>query len=269
MSVRQIFDNYWKLLFVFFTLLACAPVQAQSSKVDTAATQTVLMRTTMGDILIELDAERAPRSVENFLAYVDDNFYANTVFHRVIEGFMIQGGGFTTQYQRKTTRSPVSNEAYNGLLNRRYTIAMARTTAPHSATSQFFINSEDNSNLDHTDTTQRGWGYTVFGRVVGGQDIVDAISQTRTSSGGPFSRDVPVEPVVILGVERIGIPAEANKDEPASGSEAQSGEPAAAKPTTPSVIQNIEQDGTLQSTSSDPDINKASDGVISDTIKQN
>jgi len=161
------------------------------------------MSTSMGDLTLELDEERAPQTVGNFLAYVDAGFYENTLFHRVIEGFMIQGGGFSTDYQRKPTRSPVNNEAYNGLQNRRYTIAMARTTAPHSATSQFFINSENNRNLDHTGTTQRGWGYTVFGRVTEGEDIVDKISRVRTSSGGPFSRDVPVEPVVILTITRL------------------------------------------------------------------
>lgn len=164
----------------------------------------VTMSTTQGNIIIELDSERAPQTVRNFLQYVDDGFYSNTLFHRVIEGFMVQGGGFTTDYQRKPTRQPVSNEAYNGLQNTRYTIAMARTNAPHSATSQFFINTENNRNLNHTNTSQRGWGYAVFGRVVDGKDVVDAISRVRTSSGGPFSRDAPVEPVLILSVERQG-----------------------------------------------------------------
>lgn len=207
MPLTQNFVNYWKLLFMFIGLLASTHATAQTAAVEAMATPTVVIQTTLGDITIELDAERAPRTVENFLAYVDDNFYADTMFHRVIEGFMIQGGGFSTDYQRKPTRSPVDNEAYNGLSNSRYTIAMARTTAPHSATSQFFINSADNRNLDHTGTTQRGWGYTVFGRVVEGKEVVDAISQTRTGSGGPFSRDVPVEPVVILGIERAGLPS--------------------------------------------------------------
>ena len=162
----------------------------------------VSMSTSLGEIVIELDDERAPQSVNNFLQYVDDGFYADTLFHRVIEGFMIQGGGFTADYQRKPTRQPVSNEAYNGLRNDRYTIAMARTTAPHSATSQFFINNENNRNLNHTDTSQRGWGYTVFGKVVEGKDVVDEISLVRTGAGGPFSRDAPVEPVVILSIVR-------------------------------------------------------------------
>jgi len=169
-----------------------------------AAGPKVVMSTTMGDIIIQLDQDRAPQSVANFLAYVDDGFYSETLFHRVIEGFMIQGGGFTTDYERKNTRKPVSNEAYNGLRNDKYTISMARTTAPHSATSQFFINSENNRNLNHSGTTQRGWGYAVFGKVVGGQEVVDAISRVSTGRGGPFSRDAPVKQVVILSVDREG-----------------------------------------------------------------
>ncbi|MGQ7846266.1 peptidylprolyl isomerase [Granulosicoccus sp. 3-233] len=167
-----------------------------------AADPRVQLSTSLGDIVLELDEKRAPQTVRNFLDYVDSGFYDQTLFHRVIEGFMIQGGGFNQNYQKKATRAPISNEAYNGLRNDRYTIAMARTTAPHSATSQFFINSEDNRNLDHTDTTQRGWGYTVFGRVIEGKSVVDAISRSRTGPGGPFSRDVPVEPVVILSATR-------------------------------------------------------------------
>lgn len=186
-------------------LLVSGMAAAQSSD-----TPVVVMTTSMGDITLELDSERAPQTVANFLNYVDDGFYEQTLFHRVIEGFMIQGGGFSTQYQRKTTRPPVNNEAYNGLRNRQYTIAMARTTAPHSATSQFFINSADNPNLDHTNTTQRGWGYAVFGKVVQGQEVVDEISRVRTGSGGPFSRDVPAEPIVIERITRLaGAPASA------------------------------------------------------------
>ncbi len=188
-------------LALFATLLT--PLSAAASG------PRVTLSTTQGDIVLELDEVRAPQTVKNFLAYVDSGYYDNTLFHRVIEGFMIQGGGFNQNYQKKSTRAPVSNEAYNGLRNRRYTIAMARTTAPHSATSQFFINSEDNANLDHTGTTQRGWGYTVFGRVVEGQDIVDAISRVPTGPGGPFSRDVPEEPVVILSARRFQQPEQA------------------------------------------------------------
>ncbi len=157
----------------------------------------VRLTTTAGDIILELEQSRAPRSVENFLQYVEDGFYDGTIFHRVIEGFMIQGGGFTTSYARKPTRSPVPNEANNGLSNKRYSVAMARTTAPHSATAQFFINGEDNNNLDHTGQNARGWGYTVFGRVIEGHDIVDMIIRTPTGAAGPFSRDVPREQVII------------------------------------------------------------------------
>ncbi len=185
-------------LAIFGTLLTPLSAAASSPRVT--------LSTTQGDIVLELDENRAPQTVKNFLEYVDSDFYDNTLFHRVIEGFMIQGGGFNQNYKKKSTRTPVSNEAYNGLRNRHYTIAMARTTAPHSATSQFFINSEDNTNLDHTSTTQRGWGYAVFGRVVEGQDIVDAISRVRTGPGGPFSRDVPTEPVVILSATRAQQP---------------------------------------------------------------
>lgn len=170
----------------------------------------VQLSTSLGDIVLELDEKRAPQSVRNFLEYVDSGFYDETIFHRVIEGFMIQGGGFNQKYQKKSTRAPISNEAYNGLRNNRYTIAMARTTAPHSATSQFFINSEDNRNLDHTNTSQRGWGYAVFGRVVEGKNVVDAISQVRTGPGGPFSRDVPAEPVIILSATRYEPASDAN-----------------------------------------------------------
>lgn len=195
----------WMLSAVSAIVPGHAKAQSQSGDHSSShmLNPRVLMSTTKGDFVLELDKERAPRTVENFLQYVDDGFYAETLFHRVIEGFMIQGGGFSTQFQRKTTRSPVSNEAYNGLRNLRYTIAMARTNDPHSATSQFFINSADNRNLDHKDTTRRGWGYAVFGKVVEGKQVVDEISQVRTGSGGSFARDVPVEPVVIVSVIRL------------------------------------------------------------------
>lgn len=202
--------NIHSLILFLAMLLGGTALHAQPTA-DNGPANTVVMRTSMGDMLIELDPERAPATVNNFLSYVDKGFYSDTLFHRVIDGFMIQGGGFSADYQRKPTSQPVSNEAYNGLLNRRYTIAMARTTAPHSATSQFFINTQNNRNLDHTDTTQRGWGYTVFGRVIDGHSVVDAISGVRTGAGGPFGRDVPQEPVIILGVERYS-PAVAGSD---------------------------------------------------------
>ena len=149
-----------------------------------------------GVITLELDAAKAPKTVENFLAYVRDGHYDGTIFHRVIDGFMIQGGGFEPGMKQKPTRAPIENEAANGLKNERYTIAMARTQAPHSATAQFFINVADNDFLNHTAPTLQGWGYAVFGRVVKGTEVVDAIRQVRTGRRG-FHDDVPLEDVVI------------------------------------------------------------------------
>jgi len=149
-----------------------------------------------GVITLELDAARAPKTVENFLAYVRDGHYDGTIFHRVIDGFMIQGGGFEPGMKQKPTRAPIENEAANGLKNERYTIAMARTQAPHSATAQFFINVADNDFLNHTAPTLQGWGYAVFGRVVQGEEVVDGIRAVRTGRRG-LHDDVPLEDVVI------------------------------------------------------------------------
>ncbi len=157
----------------------------------------VRMQTNMGVVEMELYRDKAPKTVENFLRYVQDGFYDGTIFHRVIKNFMIQGGGFTTDYTKKPTRSPVANEADNGLKNDRGTVAMARTSDPHSATAQFFINVVDNGFLNHRTPTPRGWGYTVFGRVTEGMDVVDEIRRVKTGSGGPFGKDVPQEPVII------------------------------------------------------------------------
>ncbi|HEC18437.1 MAG TPA: peptidyl-prolyl cis-trans isomerase [Gammaproteobacteria bacterium] len=157
----------------------------------------VRITTNMGDIVLELDREKAPKTVDNFLSYVREGFYDGTIFHRVIDGFMIQGGGFTQDFQKKPTRTPVENEANNGLKNNKGTIAMARTNAPHSATAQFFINVADNDFLNHRSPTPRGWGYAVFGKVVQGMDVVDKIRKTPTGSGGPFRKDVPRTPVII------------------------------------------------------------------------
>lgn len=171
-----------------------------------AANPLVKVETSQGDIVIELYADKAPKSVANFLQYVDDGFYNGTVFHRIIDGFMIQGGGFDQQYQQKTTRPAVENEADNGLINRRGTIAMARTGDPHSATAQFFINTVNNSSLDHRDKSQRGWGYTVFGRVTTGLGIVDMIEKLQTGSGslgGYPASDVPRDAIVIKSVSRV------------------------------------------------------------------
>jgi len=163
----------------------------------------VNIETSEGKIILELDAARAPGSVENFLDYVTEGFYDGTIFHRVIDGFMIQGGGFTSDFKRKETRDPISNEANNGMKNRRYSIAMARTNSPHSATAQFFINTVDNESLNYTSSTPRGWGYAVFGHVVDGFDVVNSISSTVTGPGGPFSRDTPQEPIVITKVQLL------------------------------------------------------------------
>ena len=160
----------------------------------------VKLHTSLGVITLELDAEKAPRTVENFLQYVRSGFYTNTVFHRVIDGFMIQGGGMEPGMKQKRTEAPIPNEADNGLRNDRYTIAMARTSDPHSATAQFFINVADNAFLDHSAPTSQGWGYCVFGRVVEGQDVVDKIKSVATGDRG-MHQDVPVQDVVIEKAE--------------------------------------------------------------------
>jgi len=160
----------------------------------------VRLHTNAGVIGIELDDKRAPETVKNFLGYVESGFYANTVFHRVIDGFMIQGGGFEPGMRQKPTRAPIQNEAANGLKNERYSVAMARTSDPHSASSQFFINVKDNSFLNHSEPTAEGWGYCVFGKVVEGRDVVDKIKGVKTGKRG-FHGDVPVEDVVIEKAE--------------------------------------------------------------------
>lgn len=159
----------------------------------------VVMKTTMGTIEIELFSDRAPQTVSNFLSYVTESFYDSTLFHRVIKGFMIQGGGFTTSFQRKETKPPIKNEATNGLSNKRGTVTMARTNVIDSATSQFFINLVDNDFLDHKDNTPKGYGYCVFGNVVKGLDIVDKIASV-TVRQGTISEAVPVNPVIIESV---------------------------------------------------------------------
>ena len=160
----------------------------------------VKLVTTQGDIVIELDAAKAPKTTENFLEYARSGFYDGTVFHRVIGNFMIQGGGFEPGLKQKETRAPIDNEAANGLKNDRYTVAMARTNDPHSATAQFFINVTDNDSLNFTSPNPRGWGYAVFGKVVEGTETVDKIKGVKTGSRG-FHQDVPVEDVVITKAE--------------------------------------------------------------------
>ena len=162
----------------------------------------VILHTNQGDIALALDADNAPASVDNFLQYVRDGHYDNTLFHRVIDGFMIQGGGMEPGMRQKNTRAPIANEAANGLRNRKYTVAMARTSEPHSATAQFFINIADNDFLDYKGPSPQGWGYCVFGKVVGGQDVVDRIKGVPTGNSGSH-QNVPRDDVVIKRAEEV------------------------------------------------------------------
>ena len=159
----------------------------------------VTIATTVGQMTLELDADNAPKTVENFLAYASSGFYDGTIFHRVINNFMIQGGGFTTDMEQKPTQAPVDNEANNGLKNERGTIAMARTQDPHSATAQFFINVQDNDFVNHTGENMQGWGYTVFGKITQGEDVLDKIRGVQTGSQDGH-QDVPTEPIIIESV---------------------------------------------------------------------
>ena len=181
------------LVFALAIALAGAPARAADAK---GGSNVVVLETSLGNIEIELDAQKAPISVENFLAYVDSGHYDGTIFHRVIGGFMIQGGGFDESFSQKATRGPIKNEFGNGLTNQRGTIAMARTNDPHSATSQFFINLVDNGFLN------QGAGYAVFGKVTAGMDVVDKIAAVKTGRKGPFSQDAPQETVKIVKAKR-------------------------------------------------------------------
>ncbi len=162
----------------------------------------VVLTTSMGAITLELDAKKAPKTVENFIAYVKSGHYDGTIFHRVMDNFMIQGGGFTDKMVQKPTKAAVKNEADNGLKNDKYTVAMARTSDPHSATAQFFINVADNEFLNFSSPTERGWGYTVFGKVTAGTDVIDKIKKVKTGNNG-FHQNVPQEPITILKAEVI------------------------------------------------------------------
>ncbi len=179
-----------------------ATTPAAPADAAAAAAPKVLLKTSMGDITIELYPDKAPKSVENFLQYATDKFYDGTIFHRVIDGFMVQGGGFTADLRQKPTRAPVVNEANNGLSNLRGTLAMARTMDPNSATAQFFINVVDNERLNHV-SPENGytWGYAVFGKVIAGQDVIDKIRVVETAPQGPLPKDVPKTPIVIQSVE--------------------------------------------------------------------
>ncbi|MDE0931325.1 MAG: peptidylprolyl isomerase [Halioglobus sp.] len=162
----------------------------------------VIIHTTFGDIKLALDAEKAPKTVANFLSYAGDGYYDGTIFHRVIDNFMIQGGGFDTDMQQQACGDPVDNEADNGLKNDFGTVAMARTTDPHSATAQFFINVKDNDFLNHSGKSMQGWGYTVFGKVIEGAEVLDKIRAVATGSSNGH-QDVPVDPIIIESVQIV------------------------------------------------------------------
>ena len=192
-------------------ITACAIVLllAANSSVF-ASNPKVRMETTKGVVVIELYPDKAPKTVENFLRYVNEGKYDGTIFHRVIKRFMNQGGGFTPDFKKVETFAPTKNEADNGLKNKRGTIAMARTGDPHSATNQFFVNTVDNSFLDHTSKTPRGWGYCVFATVVDGMDVMDRIAKVPTGANGPFQQDVPMEEILI---QKVSVLEEAAKPE--------------------------------------------------------
>ena len=195
--------------YVFATVMALVGMNtafAEEVKPATGGTMStnpkVLLETSKGTITIELDAKNAPISTENFLGYVRDGFYEGLAFHRVIPNFMVQGGGMNEAMQEKTTKAPIRNEANNGLKNMRGTLAMARTNVPHSASSQFFINTKDNDFLNFRSETPQGWGYAVFGKVIAGMDVVDAIEKVKTGSKGRHD-DVPVEAVTIVKATEV------------------------------------------------------------------
>jgi peptidyl-prolyl cis-trans isomerase B (cyclophilin B) len=189
--------------FIFFLLLLLTSTHSFSTEKTMSETQTkVKLTTTLGEIIIQLNAEKAPLSSANFLTYVNEGFYNGTIFHRVIPDFMAQGGGFDTSFNQKAVHAPIKNEANNGLTNTRGTLAMARTNDPNSATAQFFINYKDNTFLNHTSQTPSGWGYAVFGEVIEGMDIVDAMAKQPTSNRGGH-QDVPKTDIIIEKAELI------------------------------------------------------------------
>lgn len=201
--------KYLVLSLAVLTLPALAADTANANDIN--PTQYVQVKTNVGSFVLGLDANKAPKTVQNFIDYVNSGFYNNTIFHRVISGFMIQGGGFDPQFQRKETRPPIINEANNGLQNKRGTIAMARTFDPQSATSQFFINLVDNDFLDYRGDAPADWGYCVFGKVVSGMNVVDAIGQQQTGPGGPFPKDVPLTLVIIESMNLTSAPPAGNQ----------------------------------------------------------
>ena len=189
------------LPFMFCSAHAAPPSTSTSTSQQGVTSMStnprVKMTTSLGDIVITLDAVKAPKTVANFLAYVKEGFYNDTIFHRVIDGFMVQGGGFTSGLKQKPTKANVENEANNGLKNNKYTLAMARTNEPHSATAQFFINVDNNDFLNHTAPTAQGWGYAVFGEVTEGKDVVDKMKAVATANSG-FHQNVPTTDLVII-----------------------------------------------------------------------
>lgn len=195
--------QYWRIILICLSLFSSTLAVAESHHSSTnkgktmTQKQQVKLNTTLGDIVVELDHEKAPKTVNNFVSYVSEGFYDGTIFHRVINNFMIQGGGFEKGMKQKPTKANIENEAQNGLKNDQYTIAMARTPDPHSASSQFFINVAKNDFLNFTSPTAQGFGYCVFGKVTQGTDIVDRIKAVKTQNNG-FHQDVPQEDVVIL-----------------------------------------------------------------------
>lgn len=199
--------NYLLKSLTLGTLMAISAQAGAATDAAGDAHPRILMETSMGNIVLELDRAKAPKSVDNFVKYVQDGFYDGTIFHRVIKDFMAQGGGFTPDFAQKSVRAPVSNEADNGLKNVRGSIAMARTNDPHSATAQFFINTVDNDFLNFSAPTSRGWGYTVFGKVVEGMDVIDKIRSTPTGSGGSFPSDVPKTTVLIKKASMVVVKA--------------------------------------------------------------
>lgn len=189
--------QFSQIFFFLFLFIVSLSTQAENTKVE--------IKTNQGNVVLELYPDKAPITVRNFLQYVDDGFYKNTIFHRVIPDFMIQGGGIDTSFSQKPTRSPIQNEAANGLKNETGTIAMARTSDPHSATAQFFINVANNDFLNYKAPSQSGFGYTVFGKVISGIDVVKKIAAMPTGPKGPFASDVPKTSVVIEDMLRIPV----------------------------------------------------------------
>lgn len=195
--------KFVRTIFALLLVGLCVlPAQAASTPAQKGKIKMVKLHTTMGTITIKLDAEKAPNTVKNFLDYVNSGFYDGVIFHRVIDGFMIQGGGFEPGLKQKPVNAAIQNEADNGLSNEAYTVAMARTNDPHSATAQFFINVKNNSFLNHTGKNSQGWGYCVFGKVVEGTEVVDAIKKVATGNKHGY-QDVPTEDVIITQAEVI------------------------------------------------------------------